>query len=109
MGLEGVGSPIVLFREAHALNPHFLHRMDVMNITKPQKIIPPRQLVWVRAKGKLNPDPALHMCVLAHASDHYLVNTALLAHGITFNTQPRLKILGERPRKGGDLLRNLAG
>lgn len=66
---------------------------DTLSITATQKVIPPRQLVWIRARGKLDPDPALHQAVLAHASDHYLVNTALLAHGVSFNTQPRLKLL----------------
>jgi acyl-CoA thioesterase II len=66
---------------------------DVSMLINPPKVIPPRQLIWIRARGKLDPDPALHMAVLAHASDHYLVNTALLAHGVTFRSQPRLKLL----------------
>ncbi|KAI9016650.1 HotDog domain-containing protein [Hyaloraphidium curvatum] len=68
--------------------------MDFFNSTSaPPKVIPPQQLVWIRARGQLDPDPALHMAVIAHASDHYLVNTALLAHGVNWNSQPRLKML----------------
>jgi acyl-CoA thioesterase-2 len=46
---------------------------------------PPRQLVWIRAKGKL-PDPLLlHQCVVAYASDLSLLDTAALPHAIAWN------------------------
>jgi acyl-CoA thioesterase II len=46
---------------------------------------PPRQLVWVRADGRL-PDPLLlHQCVLAYLSDLTLLDTAALPHAIAWN------------------------
>jgi acyl-CoA thioesterase-2 len=46
---------------------------------------PPRQLVWIRASGRL-PDPLLlHQCVVAYASDLSLLDTATLPHAIAWN------------------------
>jgi len=46
---------------------------------------PPRQLVWVRADGRL-PDPLLlHQCVVAYLSDLTLLDTAALPHAIAWN------------------------
>ena len=46
---------------------------------------PPRQLVWIRASGRL-PDPLLvHQCVVAYASDLTLLDTATLPHAIAWN------------------------
>jgi acyl-CoA thioesterase-2 len=46
---------------------------------------PPRQLVWVRADGRL-PDPLLlHQCVVAYLSDLTLLDTAALPHAIPWN------------------------
>jgi acyl-CoA thioesterase-2 len=46
---------------------------------------PPRQLVWIRASGRL-PDPLLlHQCVVAYASDLTLLDTAALPHAIAWN------------------------
>lgn len=46
-----------------------------------QKAREPRQSIWIRATGELPPDPALHQCALAYASDFSLLDTALIAHG----------------------------
>jgi len=53
----------------------------VRNPFQPQKR-PPRQLVWIRANGKLPDVPLLHQCVVAYASDMTLLDTATLPHGI---------------------------
>lgn len=45
---------------------------------------PPRRLAWIRANGTLPDDPALHPYLLAYASDHAFVTTALLPHGVTW-------------------------
>jgi acyl-CoA thioesterase II len=45
---------------------------------------PPRQLVWVRASGRLPDTPLLHHCVAAYASDMTLLDTATLPHGIAW-------------------------
>ena len=53
----------------------------VKNPFQPDKR-PPRQLVWIRANGKLPDVPLLHQCVVAYASDMTLLDTATLPHGI---------------------------
>jgi acyl-CoA thioesterase-2 len=46
---------------------------------------PPRQLAWIRARGRL-PDPLLlHQCVVAYASDMTLLDTITLPHGIVWS------------------------
>jgi acyl-CoA thioesterase-2 len=47
---------------------------------------PPRRMVWLRTVDKLPDDPALHRYLLAYASDHGLVTTALMPHGVTWMT-----------------------
>lgn len=37
--------------------------------------------IWIRAKGKLPDDPAIHQCVLAYASDMALLDASLIPHG----------------------------
>lgn len=46
----------------------------------------PVRFVWMRAAGALPGDPALHRYLLAYASDHAFVTTALLPHGVTWLT-----------------------
>jgi acyl-CoA thioesterase-2 len=41
------------------------------------------RLVWLRARGTLGDDPALHRYLLAYVSDHSFITTALLRHGVT--------------------------
>src|SRR5262245_56550214 len=43
---------------------------------------PPHTNSWVRAKGRLPDDPALHQCVLAYASDMTLLSNAVNAHPV---------------------------
>ncbi|HJQ85413.1 MAG TPA: acyl-CoA thioesterase II [Candidatus Binatia bacterium] len=45
----------------------------------------PRQLVWIRANGRLPDDPLVHQCVVAYASDMSLLDTATLPHAIAWN------------------------
>lgn len=42
-----------------------------------------RASVWMKANGQLPDDPALHQALLAYASDHYLLLTATLPHGLS--------------------------
>jgi len=46
---------------------------------------PPRQLVWIRANGRLPDSLLLHQCVVAYASDLTLLDTATLPHAIAWN------------------------
>jgi acyl-CoA thioesterase-2 len=47
---------------------------------------PPHRMVWLRTAARLADDPALHAYLLAYASDHSFVTTALLPHGVTWLT-----------------------
>ena len=49
----------------------------------PEKL-PPRQLLWVRADGRLPDFRLLHQCVVAYASDLTLLDTAALPHAISW-------------------------
>lgn len=46
----------------------------------------PVRHVWFRSHGALPDEPILHQAVLAYASDHGLLGTALLPHGLSFRT-----------------------
>jgi len=46
--------------------------------------MPPRHRVWLKTTGQLPDDPALHRYLLAYASDHSFLATALYPHGATF-------------------------
>ncbi len=61
--------------EFRAVNPHDLMSGDVTA---------PDTKFWFRAVGKLPDDVVLHRCVLAYASDFYLLRTATQPHGIPF-------------------------
>jgi acyl-CoA thioesterase-2 len=45
----------------------------------------PRQLVWIRANGRLPDSLLLHQCVVAYASDLTLLDTATYPHAIAWN------------------------
>jgi acyl-CoA thioesterase-2 len=47
---------------------------------------PAERMVWLRATARLPDDPALHHYLLAYASDHSFITTALLPHGVTWLT-----------------------
>ncbi|MCU0635667.1 MAG: acyl-CoA thioesterase II [Gemmatimonadaceae bacterium] len=46
----------------------------------------PVRHTWFRAMGALPDDPIIHQAVLAYASDHGLITTALHPHGVSFRT-----------------------
>ncbi|MCC5811405.1 MAG: acyl-CoA thioesterase II [Ectothiorhodospiraceae bacterium] len=50
---------------------------------RPRIRVPYKQ-VWMRTSGTLPDDPSLHQTLLAYASDHSLLGTALRPHGLTF-------------------------
>jgi len=66
--------------------------IDVRYVSPPDYLAPekrpPRQLVWIRADGKLPDGPLfLHQCVVAYASDMTLIDTATLPHAIPWFDQ----------------------
>jgi acyl-CoA thioesterase II len=46
--------------------------------------MPPHRKVWLKTVGSLPDEPALHRYLLAYASDHGFLATALFPHGVTF-------------------------
>jgi acyl-CoA thioesterase-2 len=43
-----------------------------------------RNLVWLRADGELPDDPLLHVCLVTYASDMTLLDSVMLAHGLSW-------------------------
>jgi len=43
-----------------------------------------RNLVWLRADGELADDPLLHVCLVTYASDMTLLDSVLLANGLSW-------------------------
>jgi acyl-CoA thioesterase-2 len=43
-----------------------------------------QNLVWLRANGDLPDDPLLHVCLMTYASDITLLDSVLLAHGLSW-------------------------
>ena len=41
-------------------------------------------MVWLRADGDLPDDPLLHVCMMTYASDMTLLDSVMLAHGLTW-------------------------
>jgi acyl-CoA thioesterase II len=47
-------------------------------------LISSRKQVWLKADGELPDDPLLHVCLMTYASDLTLLDTVLLAHGVSW-------------------------
>jgi acyl-CoA thioesterase II len=47
----------------------------------PGALSDPRQLLWIRLRGPLPDDPAIHRAALVYLSDMTLIDTVLVAHG----------------------------
>ena len=45
-----------------------------------------RSQVWMRADGRLPDDPLLHVCAVTFASDMTLLDSTLMAHGLSWGT-----------------------
>lgn len=63
--------------------PIDVREVEPVNEFSPEKR-PPRQLVWIRADGKLPDDLLLHQCVMAYASDMTLLDTTTLPHALSW-------------------------
>ncbi len=63
-----------------------LRYVGPIGMISPEKSEPLRQ-VWMRADGRLPDGPALHQCILTYASDMTLLDTALLPHGLSWESQ----------------------
>jgi acyl-CoA thioesterase-2 len=49
-----------------------------------RSLITSRNVVWLRANGDVPDDPLLHVCLMTYASDMTLLDTVLLAHGVSW-------------------------
>jgi acyl-CoA thioesterase 8 len=59
-------------------------RMEYLTNGQPaQEDRDPIQMVWCKSKETLPDDVNLHHCVLAYLTDHELLNTALVPHGLS--------------------------
>jgi acyl-CoA thioesterase-2 len=47
----------------------------------------PRSMVWMRARGPLPDDALFHVCAVAYASDMSLLDSVLLAHGLSWDAE----------------------
>jgi acyl-CoA thioesterase-2 len=73
-----------LLRWLQRERPIDLRYVEASDMRKP-KPRPPRQLVWIRADGRLPDEPLLlHQCIVAYASDMSLIDTATLPHAIVW-------------------------
>jgi acyl-CoA thioesterase-2 len=50
------------------------------------------QQVWIRANGDMPADPLLHVCAVTYASDMTLLDSVLLANGLTWQDSGKLQI-----------------
>jgi acyl-CoA thioesterase-2 len=67
-----------------------LRDVDPVNPLALQPKGPDRQ-VWLRAADTLPDDPILHQCLLAYASDFYLLSTSMRPHAVHW-IQPEMKV-----------------
>jgi acyl-CoA thioesterase-2 len=51
-----------------------------------------RQMVWMRADGSLGDDPLKHVCVMTYASDMTLLDSVLMAHGLSWRSDRILSV-----------------
>jgi acyl-CoA thioesterase-2 len=76
-------APAEVQRWLESERPIDLRYVTQFDPIEPEKL-PPRQLVWLRADGRLPDVPLLHQCVVAYASDLTLLDTAALPHAISW-------------------------
>lgn len=67
-----------------------LRDVDPVNLLALEPKGPDRQ-VWLRAADTLPDDPILHQCLLAYASDFYLLSTSLRPHAVHW-IQPEMQV-----------------
>jgi acyl-CoA thioesterase-2 len=64
--------------------------IDLRLVRPPDPVLPeqgpPIRQLWYRAAAALPDDPALHQRLLAFTSDFYFLGTAMLPHGVTWQT-----------------------
>ncbi|MDQ1698541.1 MAG: acyl-CoA thioesterase [Frankiaceae bacterium] len=71
--------------------------IDVRHVETPVWLDPSspvraRQMVWMRADGSLGDDPLKHVCVMTYASDMTLLDSVLMAHGLSWRSDRILSV-----------------
>ncbi len=77
-------------RERTRERPFEFRHVTSDDILAPKKL-PPARMLWLKTRGELPDDPALHAYLLAYASDHAFIATALLPHSVSIFT-PKMQI-----------------
>ena len=94
-GLEhGAGLPDVSAPESSPPveeDPNFPHAVIDIRTPFPERVRapgahPPEFGYWFRFRGEVGEDPVLHRALLAFISDHFLMSTAMLPHGVSWST-----------------------
>jgi acyl-CoA thioesterase-2 len=74
-----------------AVRQHFGGPIDIRHVgpltfevAKNPALRTTRSLVWLRADGELPADPLLHVCMMTYASDMTLLDSVMLAHGLSW-------------------------
>jgi acyl-CoA thioesterase-2 len=80
-----------VFRERAVAERPFEFRPVIVGDPLTSTPQPAQRMVWLRTVARLPDNPVLHQYLLAYASDHAFIGTALLPHGVTFLT-PGLQI-----------------
>jgi len=72
--------------EYFANNPIDVRHVGALSFEAGSVPVPPttRSMVWLRADGDLPDDPLLHVCLVTYASDITLLDSVLLAHGVSW-------------------------
>ena len=73
--------PAELVWRAFQFRPIEIRRVNPPDFINPEPR-PAEGLIWVRAKGELNDDIAMHQAVLAYTSDYFLLPTSLRPHAV---------------------------
>ena len=84
--IAGLADRVPAFVRQRATAQHPFEIRPVGEIDDPVRPSPraPERKVWIKAAGRLPDDPALHAYLLAYASDHAFLPTALLPHRVTW-------------------------
>jgi acyl-CoA thioesterase-2 len=64
--------------------PFEVRAVDVIDHPRQPSKMPPQRRVWFRTADRVGDEPALHQYLLAYASDHGFLATAMFPHGVTF-------------------------
>jgi acyl-CoA thioesterase-2 len=73
-------------REYYDGNPIDIRHVGplTVEVAKDPSLRTARSQVWLRADGELPDDPLLHVCMMTYASDMTLLDSVMLAHGLSW-------------------------